>query len=94
MSGSAERWVRAKDSRTDRDIVADGGRHGDGVGGGTETAGTGGPCRGGSVRKVEFEGFIGEEADPCDVSRGVQEVHDELVGLGGNGGEGDRGEEE
>ena len=62
-------WTKA--SRTDRDIVPDGGGHSDGIGRGAESAYTEG-FSSGSVDKIELERFVRKEVDPFNVGRGFQ----------------------
>lgn len=92
MSAGQEQGTKV--SRTDRDIVPDGGGHSEGIGRGAEPA-----CADGSsderVDKVELESLVRKEIGPLGVGRGFQQFRDELgVILSGNGGESDCGKGE
>jgi len=58
-----------KASRTDRDIVPDGGGHSDSIGRGAESAYTDGLSNG-SFRKIELERLVRKEVDPFNFGRG------------------------
>lgn len=90
VRGIRSAWT--KETGGDGDIVSDGGRHGHRIGGGGETGCTSGPG-GDIVREIELESRIREESDPCDISREVQELGDELS-LGGDARESDGGKDE
>jgi hypothetical protein len=93
VRGVETTWAKETDS--ERDIVPDGRGHAHDMGSGGESTSADG-CSRLRILKIIHEIFVGKVLEPLKVCRGPYEVLDELgiVGLSGNGGEGDCGKDE